>query len=222
MTHFTTVVGRLVTAGLLCAISVTPAAAQAVKGSKGPIMSKDELRACFAQRDAVDKRRADVVAQNEQLGREREALQQAGSALRAEGAQIEQRNAALRALGERNREHQAKVADWNARAGKLKDAPPAEQEKLLADLNLEKDALQKSFESLKAEQGPLADGFNEVVAAYNQKAQQHAKSVEALNVRADQLAQASQAEASERDAWRSACADRRYREDDEIALKRGK
>lgn len=214
---------RLAIAGLLCTLGATaPAAAQAVKGSKGPIMSKDELRACLAQKDVVDKRRSDITAQNDQLTRERDALQQTGAALRAEGTQIEQRNAAVRALAERNREHQTKVQDWNGRAAKLKDAPPADQEKLLAELNAEKDGLQKSFDSLKAEQAQLSAGFNEQVAAYNARAQEHARNVEALNTRAAQLSEQSQAEARDRDAWRSSCADRRYREDDEIAIKRGK
>jgi chromosome segregation ATPase len=220
--HFSLAVGRLVTAGVLCAIATAPALAQAVKGSKGAIMSKDELRACLLRKDAVDKQRGEVTSSNEQLARERDTLQQAGAALRAEGSQIEQRNTAVRGLAERNREHQAKVQDWNARAAKLKDAPPADQERLLAELNAEKDALQKSFDSLKAEQTQLTTGFNEQVAAYNARAQEHARSVEALNARATQLSDQSQAEARERDAWRTSCADRRYREDDEIAIKRGK
>lgn len=216
-------VGRLATAGLLCALcAAMPAQAQQVKGTKGPIMSKEELRACLARKDDVDKKRADVVAQNEQLTRERDTLQQTGAALRTEGTQIEQRNGAIRALAERSREHQAKVQDWNGRAAKLKDAPPSDQEKLLAGLNAEKDELQKSFETLKAEQAQLAGGFNEQVAAYNARAQEHARTVEALNGRATQLSEQSQAQAREADAWRTACADRRYREDDEIAIKRGK
>jgi septal ring factor EnvC (AmiA/AmiB activator) len=220
--HFSLAVGRLVTAGLLCAVTAAPALAQAVKGSKGAIMSKEELRACLARKDAVDKQRGELTASNEQLTRERDTLQQTGAALRAEGGQIEQRNAAIRALVERNREHQAKVQDWNARAAKLKDAPPADQERLLAELNAEKDGLQKSFDTLKAEQAQLSAGFNEQVAAYNARAQEHARNVEALNTRATQLSDQSQAEARERDAWRTSCADRRYREDDEIAIKRGK
>jgi len=220
--YFSIAVGRLVTAGLLCAIATAPAFAQAVKGSRGAIMSKDELRACLAQKDVVDKRRGEVVANNDQLTRERDALQQTGAALRAEGAQIEQRNTAIRALSDRNREHQAKVQDWNGRAAKLKDAPPADQERLLAELNAEKDGLQKSFDTLKAEQTQLSAGFNELVAAYNARAQEHARNVEALNTRATQLSDQSQAEARERDTWRTSCADRRYREDDEIAIKRGK
>jgi septal ring factor EnvC (AmiA/AmiB activator) len=220
--HLHLSVGRLVTAGLLCAFTSAPALAQAVKGSKGAIMSKEELRACLARKDVVDKQRGEVTASNEQLTRERDTLQQTGAALRAEGSQIEQRNNAIRALAERNREHQAKVQDWNTRAAKLKDAPPADQERLLAELNAEKDGLQKSFDTLKAEQTQLSTGFNEQVAAYNARAQEHARNVEALNTRATQLTDQSQAEARERDAWRTTCADRRYREDDEIAIKRGK
>jgi septal ring factor EnvC (AmiA/AmiB activator) len=220
--HLHLSVGRLVTAGLLCAFTTAPALAQAVKGSRGAIMSKEELRVCLTGKDAVDKQRADVTASNEQLTRERDTLQQTGAALRAEGSQIEQRNAALRALAERNRDHQAKVQDWNARAAKLKDAPPADQERVLAELNAEKDSLQKSFDTLRSEQAPLLSGFTEVVAAYNQKAQEHARNVEALNTRAIRLTEQSETEARDRDAWRNACADRRYREDDEIAIKRGK
>jgi chromosome segregation ATPase len=215
-------VGRLVTAGLLCALTTAPAWAQAVKGSKGAIMSKEELRTCLAQKDAVDKRRGEVTTSNEQLTRERDALQQTGAALRAEGSQIEQRNNAIRALAERNREHQAKVQDWNGRAAKLKDAPRGDQEKLLAELNAEKDGLQKSFDALKAEQAQLTTGYSEQVTAYNTRAEEHARNVEALNTRATQLTAQSEAEARDRDAWRTTCADRRYREDDEIAIKRGK
>jgi chromosome segregation ATPase len=217
-------VGRLATAGLLCALCATavPAHAQAVKGTRGAIMTKEELRACLVQKEAVDKRRADIVAQNEQLKAQRDALQQTGATLSADGAQIQQRNAAIRSLSQRFTDHQAKVADWNARAGKVKDAPAAEQEKLIAALNAERAQLQQGFDALKAEQAQITAGYNEQVTSYNQRAQAHAGEVEGLNSRATQLSSESEAEARERDAWRTACADRRYREDDEIAIKRGK
>jgi chromosome segregation ATPase len=214
--------GRLVTAGLLCLYAFTPAQAQAVKGSQGAIMSKEELRACLTQKDAVDKQRAEVSAQNDQLAKERDALAQVGAALRAEGEQIQQRNAALRALGERNKEHQAKVQEWNARAAAVKEAKGAERERQVAELTAQRDALQKTFDAMRAEQAQLSAGLPEQVASYNERAQEHARNVEALNARASALGEQSQAEARARDAWRAACADRRYRADDEIAIKRGK
>lgn len=214
---------RLAIAGLLCTLGATaPAAAQAVKGSKGPIMSKDELRACLAKKDATEKARADVEARNIDLARDRDATRLSAESLKAESEQIAQRNAAVRALNERLKQNQARVVSWNERAAKLKDLSARERDRLQQELEAEKAEIQKEVDALKAEQQQFPPDFEAKVAAYNARAQEHAKAVQAFNERVAQVQEASKSEQRLRDEWIDTCDGRRYREDDEIAIKRGK
>jgi erythromycin esterase-like protein len=142
-----------------------------------PIMTRDELRACFKRQDTLDKERATV---------EREAV------------------------------------DVNAQRGdvlKQRDAINAEFDAMAARLNAER---------------ALVDTANvEAVAAFNKKAQAAQEEyrarkadsdakVEAWNARSKGMKEREASYADANQNWRETCGNRRYREDDEKAIRAGK
>jgi chromosome segregation ATPase len=212
---------------LLLAVVTAPVAAQNPKSAQrqGPgdnIMTREELRACLKQEDAVNARRRDIQAENTTLAREKEDLQRQAEALKGENQTIAQRNAAIRDLAARIRDHETRVQSWNQRVAKLGEAPRGDRERLQTELEAEKLTLQQSFETLTAENNRLSDGFSEAVAAYNTRAREHGQQLDGWNQRSRALADASAAEQRQREDWRLACGNRRFREEDEAAIRGGK
>jgi chromosome segregation ATPase len=212
---------------LLLAGVVAPVAAQNAKGAQrqGPgdnIMTREELRSCLKQEDAVNARRRDIQARNGTLAGEKEELQRQAEALKGENQTIAQRNSAIRDLATRIRDHESRVQSWNQRVAKLDEAPRGDRERLQAELEAEKQGLQQSFEALTAENNRLSDGFTEAVAAYNARAQEHGQRLDGWNQRSAALAGEATAEQRQREDWRVACGNRRFREEDEAAIRSGK
>jgi hypothetical protein len=91
----------------------------------------------------------------------------------------------------------------------------AELDKEKADIAAEEAAMQSSLATLD-------HTSEEAVKAYNQRVQDHGARIDAYNQRNAALSTDATAWQTAQDSWTTNCGDRRYREDDEIAIKRGK
>jgi hypothetical protein len=139
----------------MTATAQTPAGSSKSKGAGDRILTRDELRACFKQRDGLK-------AQRDGLDRER-------SKLDAERADLVKEGAALKEV---------------------------------------LDALDRTSQ--------------EAVDNYNAKATQRDAAVDAWNVRSADAKDRDKAYEETQSAWRKNCNERRYREEDEAALRKGK
>lgn len=218
-------------AGLMATLTLPALAQTAPKtgslgggGGSGPVMTREELRTCLKQQDQLAKMRADYEARSAQLDADRQALlaenQAVSSSLgdaQADAAKVNEINARTAALSER-------VSDWNVR---WQDFKNANRSGALADrqrrrLVQEQKEMDAEREALDAERAKLGDGGQSSAAETNARsAALNARTVE-WNARNKALAVESENLAQERDLWASECASRRYREDDEIAIKQGK
>ncbi|GAB4038706.1 MAG: hypothetical protein Fur0014_07700 [Rubrivivax sp.] len=189
----------------------------------GPIMTRDELRACLksqaelktrvadyeAQKAAAEKEKADIVAATQALAEEKAKLSAAASKVKDE-------NTRAANLAQR-------VDEWNERWQAFEKAqkagPMADRErKRLLD---EQKALQREQDELKA---AAAGGGGEagVASAFNQKVEALNARTVAYNNRNKELVKLGEDLQQERDLWAGECGNRRFREEDEIAIKQGK
>lgn len=97
-----------------------------------------------------------------------------------------------------------------------------EVERTAATLQSEKTELEQAGEALKVDQAALDRTSEEAVAAYNDRARAHDQRVDAWNQRNATALQQAEAYKDDSERWTGDCADRRYREDDEKALRRSK
>jgi hypothetical protein len=192
----------------------------------GPVMTRDELRACLknqaelkqrvadyeAQKLAADKEKAEILAENQKLVAEKGQLSSAAGKVKDENA--------------RNAELAKRVEDWNTRWAEFEKAnkagPMADRErKRLLD---EQKALAREQDAAKAAAAGGGAGGAETSAAqqFNAKAEAVQARTVAYNKRNDQLVKAGEDLAQERDLWAGECGNRRFREEDEIAIKQGK
>jgi len=192
--------------------------------SRRPILTRDELRACLNQEQTIRTRLSEHEAARAPLDREREGIAAAREALSAERAKVQAVSDQASAFRARMEAHAARVQQWNRDVEAFNARTPAgsagERERLR--INSERDALQKAQTELEAERTALASGGEQVVAAYNANAKAVEARVNDWNTRNQAWNEAGQQLEFERREWVQECADRRYREDDEIAIKAGK
>ncbi len=212
----------------------TAAAAAAVAGDKtmslggkagsGPILTRDELRVCLSQEETLRKRLEAHTLLRAPLDKEKADLATAQQTLRTERAPLEDMKKQADALGERMKAYAGRVNAWNESVAAFNAANPtgAKGDRERSALNKERDDLSVQQKVLEAEKAEFASKSEVTVRDYNAKAAAVDAQVTHWNQRNEQWNQNARALEVERSEWVGTCADRRYREDDEIAIKRGK
>lgn len=213
-------------AALLVMLAVTtPVLAQKSLGGSagsGPIMSREELRQCLKQQKALasavekfEKEKLDLELEKTEVLRNKQAVDAESGSVKADAAKISDVNTRTEALSKR-------VGEWNERWQAFEKAnrsgPVADRER--RRLLTEKRAMEEEEKALTDERGGLGDtgsGASQVNAKVDAL---NARTL-AWNERNKRVAKMGEDLAQERDLWASECGNRRYREDDEIAIRNG-
>lgn len=228
--------GALLAAGLAPALAQTPPAAKppakpaadgrtlSLGGSgtgTGKLLLRDELRACLKQQETLATRRAEVDQQREPLEREKASLFTEQQALAAERERLDGLRRSASDLSARFKAHGERVQGWNQRAQALQDksGPAADRER--AAMETERNQLQQDQAALEAERTRLGDGAQQAVNAFNARAQALDQRVADWNRRNAEFTDRANTVNQEREQWLDSCANRRYREEDEIAIRKG-
>lgn len=192
----------------------------------GPLMNRDELRVCLKDEETVRTRIADHDALRAPLDQEKKDITTAQADLRLEREPIDALKVRADAFAAKLKDYSARVQSWNDRMKLLNDDPKpsgaAYEGKKLA-LNKEREDIEKDRVTLESERTALTAAANgDGVRAYNAKAVSLDVRVSSWNERNNKWNDGIAALDTERKTWLAACADRRYREDDELAIRRGK
>ena len=190
-----------------------------VEGAKLPVLSRDELRQCQDSERAIKASVALAGQGRQALDNERKVLMDERQALQLlrPGFEASQRRATdelapqIKALSERivayNQRNEAFKSQ--AQTGPAADAARAELRELSKNLEQERNKLDAEKLRLKG----LTDDFNQRGAALE-------KRVADWNLQNTAFQEHGKAIEVERSGWTNACADRRYKESDEVALAR--
>jgi hypothetical protein len=123
----------LLTAALALSPFLAPALAQAPppapktatlgggSGGGGPLLTREELRACMKQQTELGTRRSTLEAQSQTLEQDKAAVLAEVDALKAERAKIETARAAVADINARQSELSARIAQWNERVKVLNE-----------------------------------------------------------------------------------------------------
>lgn len=207
--------------------AAAPASAASARGfgtARGPLLTRDELRACLAQEDDLKKRVERLDSTRAPLEQDKKVIADEQVALRAERTKLEGTEPAVAAFTERTKAFTDRLAKWNERVKAFSDsgrsgaAAEREREALnveRAELEKERAALETERERLQAARGEAVQAYNAKVAALDPRITEWKKREAAYN-------EAALALEGERTAWVASCGNRRYREEDEIAIRSGK
>ncbi len=193
--------------------------------SGGKIMTKDELRACIKRQDELATRKTAVDKQTAAMESERTALLQEKETLKADQANFDQRNAAVRDLNARMKAFGEQVEAWNARLKQVNESGKSakEIEAAKAPLIEERAGIDKTGAALNAERDKLAANMNDAaLKQVNDRAAAVNAKTDDWNTRNKQQQDVALTYEDDRASWNTECGGRRYREDDEKAIRAGK
>ncbi|RVT51068.1 hypothetical protein [Rubrivivax albus] len=212
---------------LLMAVLAAPLPALAQKslgggGGSGPVMTRDELRACLKQQATLatmvqnyEQERADLEREKGEILQNKQTLDAEAGGVKADVSKINELNARTEALSKR-------VSEWNENWQAFEKAnrsgPMAERER--RRLLSEKRSMEKEEKDLADERAALGDASGGASQVNSKVDALNARTV-AWNERNKRVVKMGEDLTQERDLWASECGNRRYREDDEIAIRNG-
>lgn len=186
------------------------------------ILSINELRECMKRQDDLKPRGAELEQRRAQLDQDRAKIEQETAAILAQKDEVAKGNEAIKAFNARMQAYSAQVTSWNERMEALKDSTGMAADRKRKELNNEQIAMQKTEAGSKAEGDKLMSDLQESVKQVNARAEAQQQMSIDWNARNAKLNGDAQAYEDSRLEWRSDCGNRRYREDDEKALRSGK
>jgi hypothetical protein len=192
------------------------------KAPVGKLLTRDELRTCLKRLDGVNASSKDLEQRRIALDKEKEDLVKSGDALKADRADVDTKLAAVRDWEGRMRAHGAEIETFNQRLKAADEGPRGKREEMAKELDAERERLAKARLPLGEEEARLVPVYQNAVKAYNDKALARDAVVADWNGRNKAINEVSLKHEEDRSAWLSECANRPYREDDEIAIKQGK
>jgi len=190
--------------------------------ASGKMLTRDELRQCMARLDGINKTTKELQDQRTALDAERTDLTKEGEVLKGDRAEIERRLSAVREWEGRVRAQGTAVEAFNKKSAGLADASRSERETLQVELEAERKRLTANRETLQADEARLVPAYQDAVKTYNTKAEARDAKVADWNQRNSAANEANLRHDEARSAWLTECANRPYREEDEIAIKQGK
>ena len=207
------------------ATPATKAAGPKTLGGKAPVgkmLTRDELRTCLKRLDGVNAGGKELEQRRAALDKEKEDLVKSGDALKAERADVDTKLAAVRDWEGRMRAHGTEIEAFNQRMKAADEAPRAKREEMAKEFDAERERLAKVRAPLTEEEARLVPAYQNAVKTYNDKATARDAVVADWNTRNKAINEQSAKQEDERSLWLTECANRPYREDDEIAIKQGK
>lgn len=223
MNRFTSII--LATAiAMAMAHSYATAQAPAKKQAKGSnaIMTKAELRACMKLDKSNEIRTDEIEKRHETLSKERDALEKVVDDSAPARAEIEKLLEEVKQADALVAANAAEIEDWNTRNAeytkKSKEMRNAARRGRV--LQQERSKLEAANEELTAVRATKVAVYEKAVEALNKQITERSGGNVAWNQRYDAL-RAEEAELNKaKDKWAAECGNRRFREDDEIAIKK--
>jgi chromosome segregation ATPase len=230
-TEYSSVSARLLGVALVVAAVHAPAAAQSdtktlsgKSSGSGKVMTREELRACMKQQQTLATRKSELESRQAALTSERAQIQTETDAIKADQGALTSDKGQVDALNERIAAFQTRAKalqdrreefDRLGRSGPAADRERRVMDKEALDLKKEETDINAAREGIVKTSQSSADKLNARVQAQQDKAQR-------WNDESKKLSTEQQAYEDERIGWIDNCGNRRYREDDEKAIKAGK
>ena len=192
------------------------------KAAVGKMLLRDELRVCLKRLEDVNTASRELETKRTALDKEKDELTKSGDALKAERADVEVKLAAVREWEGRMRAHGTAIEAFNKRLKETEAAPSKDREALGKELEAERERLNKARVPLSDDEARLVPAYQNAVKGYNERAQARDAVVADWNSRNRAINDSASKHDEGRSSWLAECANRPYREDDEIAIKKGK
>lgn len=202
-----------------------PAAAPAKPAAAGAnkLMTRDELRRCVKIQDEIEALSIDLERQQAESAPGKARIAQMADELKAQRQALDAPAARLKDLQAAFKEHKDKVDDWKRRGEELEGQKGSRMyDKRKAELAAEQKALSKRADELESQRKELHGPYEAAVAAFQEKADAHDAAVSEWNARNEKAGQMDDKIQDLKNNYAAQCANRKYDENDEKAIRQGK
>lgn len=184
------------------------------------VMSKDELRACM-KLNAEAKAKGQVVeAAVAALAVDRLKVDESKAEIAAIRAEVDKHKEAFQQANEAVKQSSARIEAWSAELKEAEASPMKSAERRKKELLTERNEIAAKEKSLIAQRDAEYKLYEAAVSRFNERG----KSVDVLiatwNQKNKSLASESDRVTDMREEYAADCANRRFREEDELALKK--
>ena len=192
--------------------------------TSGPVLTRDELRVCFKDEEAIRNRLTEHEAARVPLDQDKASITAEQKTLAELRVPVDEAKKRAEDFTTRLKAYGVRVESWNQRVTAHNDEKRQgpQWERQGKDLAAERTAIEKERADFEIEKTTLQASSDEAVRNFNNKAQALETRINDWNQRNGKWNEASAAIEADRKAWVAACGDRRYREEDEQAIRRGK
>jgi hypothetical protein len=194
-------------------------------GARKPILTRDELRVCLNQEGEIRTRIEKHEALRPAIADEKTAILASQEELKNELAALQPRHKeAVDSLNAKNIAHGKRVETFNesAKTFAASGRSGPSQEKARKDLNDEQVAINAAAKTLDGERTATIERMQSETKAFNEKKALFDARIAGWNARNKDWNDTNARLEDERKGWIENCSDRRYREEDETAIKSGK
>lgn len=198
-----------------------PSVAAKVVASKG-MMTRDELRACMQLQEKIRDRSAAIDAAKPAMETERQRIEPAKAELAALRAEVEAKKDQVKKADDAVREFSAVIDQWNADVKEAEESPMKSAERRKKELQSQQPGLvARNKELLKSREDKFKE-YEVAIAQFNERGKVLEGDILGWNQRNKKLADEADSVSELRDDYGADCSGRRFREEDEAAIKQGK
>ncbi len=191
---------------------------------KAPILSKSELKACLAQQAKLKQTAADLDQRVQAVNAEGDDMAKRRDALKVETDAFQKQNDAIKDFNARQTAFAERAKQWNAdkKAFDEQEMSGSERKSKARDLQTRLDELHKDEAALNTEGQALSASTQNGGATLQSHQVAFNDALDAWKTKQSALEKERDAYELDREEWQQTCGNRRFREDDETALKAGK
>ena len=200
-----------------------PSAKTLGKGApSGKLLTREELRGCLKRMDDITATNKELLQRRAALDGEKDGITKSGEALKAQRSEVEAKLAMVREWEGRTRAYAAEIEAFNQRGKSLEELPRGQRAELAKALEVDRERLTAVRANLNEEEARLVPTYEASVRSYNERVLARDAQVNEWNARNKAINDDGSKLEGARNAWLGECANRPYRDEDEIAIKAGK
>lgn len=192
------------------------------QGAANRLMTRDELRACMNLQDEIKAKAVAVQATQKIMAQEKQELTPARDGLKPLRDDVEKYSNLFKKTDADVRDHAKRIDQWNAEMKEVEESSMRSAEQRKKQLQKEQPGLVARNNELIAAREQQYKLYEAAVERFNTRGKGLEASVQDWNERNERLADDADKVLDLREKYAQECSRRRFREEDEQAIRQGK
>jgi chromosome segregation ATPase len=209
----------LSTGSVLAQVAAPKVASKKVEASR--LMTREELRACMKRQEDIKAKSAALDQAKAAMAQEKQGVASANDELKALRDEAGKQSDIFKQTDAAVREHSVRVEQWNIDMKEAEDSPMRSAERRKKELQNERAGLTTRNNELLAQRDAQFKRYEAAVEQFNARSKALEANIKDWNQRNQNLVDDADKVLEMHDNYSADCGGRRFREEDETAIKSG-